>query len=78
MKCEPCVKECKDRVGCAHRKTQTMRPTTNSGCMSRMTNTGATAHVMVLTGGMYRCNKGHKVEAHPADAMRAAGQEPML
>ena len=37
-----------------------------------------TAHAMVLTGGIYRCDKGHRVEAHPADAMRAAGQEPML
>ena len=37
-----------------------------------------TAHAMALNGGMYRCGKGHRVEAHPADAMRAAGQEPML
>ena len=36
------------------------------------------AHAMTLIGGFHRCEKGHRVEAHPADAMRAAGQVPMI
>ena len=32
------------------------------------------AHAMTVVGGFHRCEKGHRVEAHPADAMRAAGQ----
>ena len=36
------------------------------------------AHPMVLTDGFYRCLNGHRVEAPPADAMRAAGIPRLL
>ena len=36
------------------------------------------AHAMWLEGAMWRCDRGHKVEAAPDEAMRAAGVEPML
>ena len=36
------------------------------------------SHTMAIQGHAWVCLKGHRVEAAPADAMRAAGMEPML
>ena len=78
MKCEPCVKECKEQGQLCSPKDPDHASYYEQWMYEQDDEHRRVAHAMVLTGGMYRCDKGHKVEANPADAMRAAGQQPML
>ena len=78
MNCEQCVKECRaEGLMCAPRDPDHIHYY-EQWMYDAEAEHKRTAHAMVLTGGMYQCGKGHRAEAHPADAMRAAGQEPML
>lgn len=81
INCRECVKECKEQGGMCW-------PPTFEECLGAQDDGydaneafdlhKLVAHVMTIVGGHHRCEKGHRVEAHPADAMRAAGMEPML
>ena len=80
MNCQACVQECKEQgYLCAPRD-----PDHGHYYEEWMYDAEAehkrTAHVAPLVDGFYRCPVGihEPVEAHPADAMRAAGQEPLL
>ena len=78
MKCQPCVQECKAEGGLCSPKDPDHRSYYEEWMYEQDAEHRRVAHVMVLTGGSYRCGMGHVVEAHPSEAMRAAGQQPML
>ena len=79
MNCEQCVKECKAEGGKCNPLTGEEWSWYEPWMIEDVAHHKHAAHAMVLfSSGFHRCEKGHKVEAHPADAMRAAGMEPML
>ena len=78
MKCQECVQACKEEGGMCAPLTSEERSWYEPWMFRMDSEHKRTAHAMALTGGIYHCDRGHRVEAHPADAMRAAGMEPML
>ena len=60
MKCQPCVQECKERrAGYARRKTRTIASYYEEWMYDQDAEHRRAAHVMMLTGGYYRCGMGH-------------------
>ena len=80
MNCEQCVKECKAEGGKCLPLTGEQWARYGPGMLGYVAQHRRTGHSMHLTGGFYHClNTGHpQVEAQGADAMRAAGMEPLL
>ena len=80
MNCQECVKECVEDCLTEERFLHKAVPGFKREQQEKLEEHRATAHVSPLTDGFYRYPLGihAPVEAHPADAMRAAGQEPML
>ena len=76
MKCKECVQECKDAGGFCN----PVSSEEDQMLAEVITSHRLGVHVMPVIGGSYRCPKGlHPlVEAHGADAMRAAGMEPII
>ena len=84
MNCQKCVAECEKQGGlCGIIDRETFEGLKNAGWKDneiggRVKTHRELEHTMAIRGHAWVCPKGHKVEAAPADAMRAAGMEPML
>ena len=77
MKCDACATECQTDGGLCSPRTaddQWWEP----WMVKAWNEHQREAHPMTLSDGFHRCEKGHRVEASPVDAMRAAGIPPLL
>ena len=81
MNCPGCVAACKAEGGICNPLTAADLLDPELGRIAAEAQAGhRLAHLMPLGGGFHRCPVGEHglIEAHPADAMRAAGMKPML
>ena len=80
MKCETCVAKCKSEGGLCvpPQGEETMAPEIMEAWAKMGPDHELRFHYMQISEGFWYCQKGHRVEAHPVDAMRAAGVEPLL
>ena len=80
MKCKTCVADCKAEGGLCipPQGEEKLAPEIMEAWAEVGPDHARRWHNMDLVGGFWECAKGHRVEAHPVDAMRAAGITPLL
>ena len=79
MKCKKCVEECQGEGGLCSPPPEDHADYYQQWMYDQDAEHQNIAHRMILIDGFYRCLEGHRrVEAPPAEAMRAAGIPPLL